>query len=264
MKPLLSAATIKSVSALKVKKYRQKYRKFTAEGEKIAIELLEDPGLVRIDAVYGLADWMERHSDLLRRAGCPFTPVQPHELDRLSGLQTPNKVLLVLKMPEPTLSAPPPRGWMFYLDGIQDPGNLGAIWRVADWFGMPALLCSPDTADLWNPKCIQASMGAFTRVPTEAIAPARLRERFPGWPLYGASMEGQPIHSMRFPGKGLMVIGQEGRGLSAEVLDLVRHTVSIPRGVGGGAESLNAAVAAGIVAAGFTVFSASESGPDSP
>jgi TrmH family RNA methyltransferase len=264
MKPLLSAATIKSVSALKVKKYRQKYRKFTAEGEKIAIELLEDPGLVRVDAVYGLADWIDRHAGLLHRSGRPFSVVQPHELDRLSGLQTPNKVLLVLEMPEHAPPMLPSTGWMFYLDGIQDPGNLGAIWRIADWFGMPALLCSPDTADPWNPKCIQASMGAFIRVPMVVMAPDGLRERFPGWPVFGASMQGQAIQSLHFPEKGLMMIGQEGRGLSAEVLDLVRHTVSIPRGVGGGAESLNAAVAAGILAARLTVFSASESGPDSP
>lgn len=219
---------------------------------------------MRIEAVYGVADWIDRHADVLRRAGCAFAVVQPHELDRLSGLQTPNRVLLVLEMPARVLSAPSPPAWVFYSDGIQDPGNLGAIWRVADWFGMPALLCSPDTADPWNPKCIQASMGAFARVPIETLAPDGLRERFPGWPVFGASMEGQPMHRLRFPETGLMAIGQEGRGLSAEVLGLVRQTVSIPRGVGGGAESLNAAVAAGIMAAQLTVFSASESGPGSP
>lgn len=264
MKPLLSAATIKSVSALKVKKYRQKYRKFAAEGEKIAIELLEKPGRVRISALYALGDWIDQHADLLRLSGCPFTVVQPQELARLSALQTPNKVLLVLEMPDDAMPALGPNGWMFYLDGIQDPGNMGAIWRIADWFGMPAVLCTPETADPWNPKCIQASMGAFIRVPIVPLKPGELPAHLPGWPVFGASMEGVPIHNMRFPEKGLMAIGQEGRGLSAELLRLVQHKVSIPKGAGGGAESLNAAVAAGILAARLTVFSASESGPDNP
>lgn len=246
---MVSQAAIKRITALKVKKYRQKYRKFTAEGEKIVRELLGSAHVWRVEAVYGLSAWAESNAVLLAAARTPFFPVSEAELGKLSAFSTPNKVLAVVDMPEPPPADPPLTGFAFFLDGLQDPANLGAVWRVADWFGMPALYASPDTVDAWNPKCIQAGMGAFLRVPFLEIPLDELLVKTQAPPVLGAVMNGASVYEAKLPERGLVVIGQEGRGVSEGALQCINHPVTIPRGPGGGAESLNAAVAAGILAA---------------
>lgn len=202
-----------------------------------------------IEAVYGLPAWAEAQAALLEAARVPFTAVSEGELGKLSAFATPNKVLAVVDMPEPATGEAPLKGFAFFLDGIQDPANLGAVWRVADWFGMPALYASPDTVDAWNPKCIQASMGAFLRVPFREVPLDELLKTNPGLPVLGAVMRGASLYDAELPERGLIVVGQEGRGVSEGALRRIDHPVTIPRGPGGGAESLNAAVAAGIFAA---------------
>ncbi|MBL7728364.1 MAG: RNA methyltransferase, partial [Dinghuibacter sp.] len=158
-------------------------------------------------------------------------------------------VLAIVHKPEPR--APEPlTGWAIALSGIQDPGNLGTIIRTADWFGITELICSTDCADVYNSKVIQATMGSFARVnitytQLEAYIPAQKNI-----PVYAAVLNGEPITGVDKAKKGILVIGNESKGISEPVMNLCTHRVSIPRK--GGAESLNAAVACGILLANLT------------
>jgi TrmH family RNA methyltransferase len=246
---LLSHNQTKLLTALRVKKYRQKYRKFTVEGEKMAAELLAQRR-VAVSAVFGLERWAAENAALIEPFLEKFNPVSESELKKISSLTTPNKVLVVAEMPNESFSPEILQtDFCFYLDGIQDPGNLGTILRTADWFGIPAVFCSPDSADAFSPKVVQASMGAFLRVKIWEIPFEKILENAPNLPVWGAVLEGKNIFEAKLPPNGLLVVGNEGRGVSPEVERRLTHRLSIPRHPNGGAESLNAAVAAGIFAA---------------
>jgi len=237
------------LTALQVKKYRQKYRKFTVEGEKIAAELLAQRRIT-VSAVFALERWADANAALLRPFLEKFNAVGEAELKKISSLTTPNQVLVVAELPGQPFSSAALRGdYCFYLDGIQDPGNLGAILRVADWFGIPGVVCSPDSADAFSPKAVQASMGAFLRVGIWEMPLEELLEKAPGAPVTGAVLGGESLFQTALPAGGVVVIGSEGRGVSPATEALLTHRLTIPRHPSGGAESLNAAVAAGIFAA---------------
>jgi TrmH family RNA methyltransferase len=138
---------------------------------------------------------------------------------------------------------------ILYADGIQDPGNLGTILRIADWFGIRALICSPDTVDWQNPKVIQASMGAFLRVQVIEVDWDTLKAQLPDVPTYATVMEGQNVMEAEIGANGIVVIGNEGKGIRPSVLEDCPHQLSIPRHERGGAESLNAGIATGIILA---------------
>ncbi len=246
---MLSHNQTKLLTALQVKKYRQKYRKFTVEGEKMAAELLAQQH-VAVSAVFGLERWAAENAALLQPFLDKFNPVSETELKKVSGLTTPNRVLVVAELPDvPFAPQILQQDFCFYLDGIQDPGNLGAILRVADWFGLPAIICSPDTVDAFSPKVVQAGMGAFLRVHIWEMPLEDVLVLTPGLPVMGAVLGGDNIFQAKLPSNGLVVIGNEGRGISPVVEGLLTHRLTIPRHPNGGAESLNAAVAAGIFAA---------------
>jgi RNA methyltransferase, TrmH family len=248
---MLSHNQTKFLTALQIKKYRQKYRKFIVEGEKMIAELLLQKHL-QIDALFGFERWAAENDVLLQPFLEKFNPIGEADLKKISTLSSPNRVLAVVDMPEqPPVPALPERGYCFYLDGLQDPGNLGAILRIADWFGMRPVFCSPDCVDAYNPKVIQSGMGAFLRVPVFEIALPDLLSASPGTAVCGAVLDGENVFKTKLPESGLIVIGNEGRGIGAEAAALLTRRVSIPRAAGGGAESLNAAVAAGILAAAF-------------
>ena len=145
-----------------------------------------------------------------------------------------------------------PRGWGLFLDGIQDPGNLGTILRIADWFGISRVFSSPDCVDPFNPKVVQATMGAFLRVSCIETTIDRLYQEYPGIPIYGEVMDGENVFHTSLKGaNGIIVIGNEGSGISPEAERLLSHRISIPPAAHSGAESLNAAVATGILCAVF-------------
>lgn len=158
----LTKAQLKYLQSLKVKKYRQRYNKFAVEGAKIAFELLS-ASPEKVEMVIALPEWIEENQSLLQRAGRPVEAVSEFVLHQISALQTPNKVYLLVEMnpvaPDPAEVA---SGLSLYLDGIQDPGNLGTILRIADWFGLAAVFCDPQCVEWANPKVIQASMGSFS------------------------------------------------------------------------------------------------------
>ncbi|MCC6460048.1 MAG: RNA methyltransferase [Saprospiraceae bacterium] len=245
---MLSNSQQKFLTALQVKKYRQKYRNFTVEGSKMVAELLQQQR-IPVVAVYGLERWAQENAALLAPFYDKFNPVSESELRKISALSSPNAALAVATLPE---DAPPqwaPDRYAFYLDGIRDPGNLGTILRIADWFGLPAVFCSADCADAFSPKVVQASMGAIFRVATAELPLEQLLNTNPALPVLGAMFDGENLFSCALPPAGLLVIGNEGSGISPEVAARLTRRLTIPRGPGSGAESLNASVAAGILAA---------------
>lgn len=246
----LSKNEIKFVQSLRLKKFRQKYDNFIAEGEKIAAESLQQ-SLFRAVRIYAVPEWLSTHPALTGLGPTPpVHEVSETELGKISGLSTPNKVLLVLRPPAdaPGLELLPGELALF-LDDLQDPGNLGAILRIADWFGIARVFCSPGSVDVFNPKVVQGSMGAFLRVQTAEAPLAELRRANPDAAVMGALLDGANIFESDPPRAGILIIGNESKGISPEAQGLLTHRITIPKGAGGGAESLNAAVAAGILVA---------------
>ena len=246
----LSKNTIKWINALRQKKYRQKYNKFIVEGDKMTREILQQQNW-RIDRIYALDSWLKTHPNLLALYDDRTDVVSPAELKKISALKTPNQVLVVVDIKETPLEVKQLiKTKSLYLDGIQDPGNMGTIMRIADWFGLEAVFCSEDCADLYNSKVIQSSMGAFLRVASWRISLPKLLALHPDWPVMGAVLEGQNVFRTSFPDRGLLVIGSEGKGISPENNTLLTHRITISKK--GGAESLNAGVACGIICALWT------------
>lgn len=221
---------LKLIRSLHQKKYRTRHGLFLAEGVKVVSELLE--GGLEPYRIYST------EPDLLAGAEA----VTGAELQKMSALVQPNRTLGVFHIPE--LHPPAWSGWVLALDGVRDPGNLGTLIRLCDWFGIRELVCSPDTVDCFNPKVLQATMGSLARVgvhylPLEEVLPQS------GLPLFGASMEGAPAASVTLPDKGVLVLGSESHGVSAPVRTLLDQVVCVP--AFGQAESLNVATAGAIL-----------------
>jgi len=232
---MLAKSQVKYIQSLGQKKFRDQEGAFVVEGPKMVKELLAASNLELIHLV-GVASF--------REAGIPFIEVKESELQRISSLSAPNQVLAVFRKPvfeEPRFED----SVSLVLDGIQDPGNLGTIVRIADWFGIRNLVCTPDSADVFNPKATQSTMGSVGRVQVLYEDPIALMDRYPDLPVYAAVLGGKSIYEQPAVRKGWIVIGNESRGIRGELLQRATHPVTIPRI--GQAESLNAAVATGII-----------------
>ncbi len=246
---MLSNNQLKHIRSLGVKKYRQEHGQFLVEGDKMVAELLGQQR-IKVSSIFALSAWMDKNARFLNPFADRVHVVTEAELDKISALTTPNQVLAVAHLPEdPCEETLASTDLCFYLDGIQDPGNMGSILRIADWFGFPAVYCSPDCTDVYSPKVVQASMGAIFRVQSWELPLEALLSKLPDLPVAGAVLDGENVHQADLPKHGLLVIGNEGRGISTEVSKLLTHRLSIPRHAAGRAESLNASVAAGILAA---------------
>ncbi len=248
---MLSHSQIKYVQSLQQKKFRRQYGVFLAEGEKIISELLQSH--FEMEGVYALADWLQENSHQIPD-GLKVFETSQKDLERISGLKTPNKVLAVVKTPTDESAPTSQKGLSLVLDKVQDPGNLGTIIRTADWFGIRQVICSPDTAEVFSPKVVQASMGSFLRVRVYYTELKPFLEKAAGeTPIYGAFLEGEDLWEVEVKNKGILVIGNESKGISPEVAALVQKKVRIHGGKKPGkpdaAESLNASVAAGILMA---------------
>lgn len=234
----LTKAEIIRLRGLRLKKNREAEQRFVVEGPKVVAELLAAGH--SLEAIYATPDWRGP-------AEVQVTEITVPEMARISHYPTPSPVLAVGQINRPTL---PPgelaQGFTLVLDGIQDPGNVGTLLRTADWFGFSRVLLSPDCADLFSQKVINASMGSFSRIRvyTTHLAPALALVDVP---ILGCDLAGTPLGELARPAQAVVVIGSEGRGLSVEVAAHLTERITIPRL--GQAESLNAAVAAGIVCA---------------
>lgn len=234
---MLSKNELKYIQSLCQKKQRQAEGLFIAEGTKLAEELLKSHYHIR--KIYATADW---EPPVLPKE--PVETITEAELERVSSLQTPNKVLIIAEQPRKTPTPVLTKGLTLLLDGIQDPGNLGTLIRIADWFGIKQVIAGEHTAELYNPKVIQSTMGSFIRVNVVYQSLEEILESCK-LPVYGALLKGENVNKIKQVGDGLLVIGNESKGISQELLPYITHPVTIPRI--GGAESLNAAVAAGII-----------------
>ncbi|PHN07994.1 TrmH family RNA methyltransferase [Flavilitoribacter nigricans] len=245
----ISKNKIKYLKSLHRKKFRQKYDNFILEGDKMTRELLDAPDHP-ISGLYALEEWLSANPKIQQLPPENVFTVTPAELSQISTLTTPNQVLATVQLPHPVFDISwLHTHWTFYLDNIQDPGNMGTILRIADWFGLEWVCGSPGCVEVFNPKVVQASMGAILRVKFAELELSDFTADLKEMPILGASMEGQNIYQARLPSRGLIVIGNEGQGISENVKDFITNYIAIPRHPKGGAESLNAGVSAGIIAA---------------
>jgi TrmH family RNA methyltransferase len=235
----LSKAKQKWLRSLQLKKNRDEEKLFVVEGEKMVLEGLEKN---RENLHSLIVD--KAHETLIPKDVLPYSfAVTSNEMEQLSSLKTPNKLIAVFKRKNESIQ---PNVFGIVLDGIQDPGNLGTILRLADWFGIQQIICSHDTVEVYNPKVIQASMGAIFRV---AVHYTNLESFLTetNQPSYAAMLSGEHYKQVMYPANGLLVMGNEGKGIRPEIERLVDHKITIPRL--GEAESLNVSTATAILLA---------------
>ncbi len=237
---MLSKNEVKYIQSLGHKKRRDEERLFLMEGSKMVAELLEQyPS--KVVRLYATETFFNQHPSAKNIA--QHFIVSDDELARISQLQTPNQALALVHYFADEAIELPTTDWSLVLDGIRDPGNMGTIIRLADWFGIRNIICSPDCADIYNPKVVQATMGSIMRVNviekelTSFLSNQQL-------PVVGAVLGGKELSSFQFPGAGLLVIGNESNGIREDVTSLLTDKLMIPRF--GEAESLNAAIATSI------------------
>ncbi len=236
---MLSKNEIKGIQSLHQKKVREEERLFIAEGPKIILELVQTVPK-QFKKIYALKSWIDKTANALQNI--PFEEISEIELGKISQLQAPNEVVGVLHHFECVV--PQPKGFILYLDGIQDPGNFGTIIRIADWFGIKDIVCGDGCADVYNAKVVQATMASIARVNI-------FYEGGSGWlqqqslPKYAAALNGTSIHHLKKMASGILIIGNESKGIRPEVAGQATEHITIPRI--GEAESLNAAVATGII-----------------
>jgi RNA methyltransferase, TrmH family len=234
---MLTAHTIKVLQSLDKKKFRQKYNLFLVEGNKIICELF--------NSKFKIKEIFSTDPQKLGRADIPITHISENELKKISLLQNPKDSVAVCYLnPEEKLED---QNIQLVLDGIQDPGNLGTIIRLADWFGIEQIICSEDTVDFYNPKVIMSTMGSFTRV---NLVYTNLREYLSqtGNINIGTDMDGENIYTFEKPEKINLILGNEGNGMRPETEKLIQKSIMIPRfGKSQSTESLNVSMAAGII-----------------
>ena len=234
---MISKNQIKFVRQLEQKKYRKAEGLFVAEGPKVVGDLLRAG--FKAHTIFATSEWQSQ--------GLPFQEVSDEELRRVSFLQHPQKVLALFFIP--SIPVPSVSNLSLALDDVQDPGNLGTIIRIADWFGIDTIYCSENTTDAWSPKVVQATMGSIARVNIvytnlkELISKAQV-------PVYGTLLDGQDIYTQKLSKEGLIVMGNEGNGISAEIRQMINRKLLIPQ-FHEGPESLNVAIATAITCSEF-------------
>ncbi len=243
---MISKSAIKQIAALRQQKFRKEQGLFVVEGRKMVEELLRSD--FETVGLYATEAFLNEHPDF--EAAEPVGEVQ---MRQMSSQDTPPGLLAVVRIPEPHAIETASR-FVLAFDGIANPGNMGTLLRTAEWFGIGDVVCSPDCVELWNPKTVQATMGSLFRVKVwkADLPPYLLQARSEGKAVYGALLEGEDLFQMGSRPEGVIVIGSESHGIRAEVLPCITHPVTIPRMGGSVTESLNAAVAGGIILAELT------------
>jgi len=232
---LITRSQIKFIRNLRFKKHRIKHQCFVVEGEKIVSELLSSN--FEIIELYAVDQWICIDKKLV------VNYISNNQLQSISTLKSPNKVLAIVKNPD--LGIIKNTNITLVLDSIRDPGNLGTIIRVCDWFSVNKIVCSLDTTDVFSPKVIQATMGSIFRVHLQYLD---LEEYFKkiDEPIYGAFIEGQNIKNVKIEEKAHLVLGNESNGISKPIANLINNRISIFK-KGKNIDSLNVAIATGIM-----------------
>jgi RNA methyltransferase, TrmH family len=239
---MLSKGKLKYIKSLQLKKYRKEEQCFLVEGAKSVAELLSSD--FEVTMVLSSHSWLKYFEELVGKKGAEIHAVSEKELTAAGSRQTNDEAIAVARMKSEKMPVRGPDEFILILDGINDPGNLGTIIRTADWYRLRHIVASEDTADFYNPKVIAASMGSFIRVSCSYISLPDFIRKDRG-PVYGTYADGQDVHTTSFATGGLIVIGNESKGISPDVGALVTHRIGIPRY--GRAESLNAGIATAVV-----------------
>lgn len=250
---MISKSQIQFIKSLSISKFRKSHRQFIAEGPKLINELMHSS--FKIEAIYAQASWIDKNQFKFSNETNIYE-VSEKELGRISGLKTPNQVLATVHMTEnvsPELKSF--NDLVLMLDDIRDPGNIGTIIRTADWFGIKQIICSNSCVDIYNPKVVQATMGSLFRVQVFYTNLKEYLEQLPKDQLiYGTLLEGEDIYKTNLSNQGIIVIGNESRGISKELIPFITNKITIPNysfKPWDTAESLNASTATAIVCAEF-------------
>ena len=238
---MVSKNQIKLITSLQQKKFRKEHQLFFAEGKKVIQEL--------IHSNFFLENLFTTTASFPEVNPKKILPISESELKKISALTTPNDCLAVFRMPES--KSINETGLIVALDDIRDPGNLGTIIRLCDWFGISELVCSEETVDIYNPKVVQATMGSIARVNVTYVN----LEKFIAettLPVFGTFMDGDNIYKSDLPKEGIIVMGNEANGISSQIEKAVNHRIAIPRfGNLQQTESLNVATATAIILSEF-------------
>ena len=230
---MITKNQIKFIKSLSLKKKRIKEQLFIAEGEKVVSELLRSD--FEIKNIYATKEWEVSNDNI--------TQISNAELQKISNLKSPNKVLAVVQFKNHKIIKHD--GITLVLDEINDPGNLGTIIRICDWFGVKQIICSKNTVDIFNPKVVQSAMGSTFRVKVNYTDLVNYLSDITT-PIYGAFMDGENLKEVKIPKSAHLVMGNEANGISAEINKLITDKVAI-KNIGKSAESLNVAVATSIL-----------------
>lgn len=248
---MVSKSSVKYIQSLQQKKFRDEYGVFVAEGPKVVPELVATQTF-QLMALYGTSQWLlEQENNRMEISSGVIFEISQAELERMSGLKSPNSCLAIFRKKE-TIPPVPTDSLILMLDELQDPGNLGTIIRTADWFGVKQIICSPETTDCYNPKVVQSTMASLGRVEVyyqdlrEWLTPRQDKI------LLCSSLQGVPLSDIEPAANQVLVIGNESKGVNASLLAIATELISIPKI--GEAESLNAAVATGIMLSHFCKF----------
>jgi TrmH family RNA methyltransferase len=241
---MVSRRTLKLIKSLQLKKYRKKYKLFLVEGSKVVLELLESDYKVR--TLIGTPVFINSLQDYPKiQQVAEIITTDEETLTAASHFKHNHTVLAVVEIPEATPFVFPDHAYVLALDDVKDPGNLGTILRIADWYGINRIICSAETTDLYNPKVISASMGSFLRVEVfyedlQAFFEKNSRT------VYAACVdEGQSVHQVSFQKSGILLMGSESHGISPGLAAHIDQKINIPRY--GQAESLNVSIATAIM-----------------
>ena len=240
---MFSKAVVKYVKSLQVKKYRSQHQAFVVEGAKSVLELLQSD--FKIQHLFVTESFVNEHTAILSK-GFKYDVVTEKELVAAGTFSSNNAALAVASMRKLPPLALREQDFVIALDDIRDPGNLGTIIRIADWYGIEHVVCSETCADFYNPKVISATMGSFTRIKVHYLnLPEWLAQHTQKFNIYGASLAGENLHRMQLKPEGIVVLGNEANGISPEVARQVNRLIKIP--AFGKAESLNVATATAII-----------------
>lgn len=245
---MISKARIKQIHALEIRKYRKQEQLFVAEGPKLVGDLLQT---MQPEYVAARPSWIRENRDLLHLSD--IDEITEDELHRASLLRTPKDVIALFRIPQYVWTSDTPlKALVLALDGVQDPGNLGTIVRIADWFGIEDILCSQETVDIYNPKAIQATMGAIARVRVHQVDLATILQQS-DCPIYGTFLDGENLYNKPLGNHGIIIMGNEGNGISKQISMLVNERLFIPNypQERQTSESLNVAIATSIICAEF-------------
>jgi TrmH family RNA methyltransferase len=245
---MISKNQIKQVKALHLKKFRDEEKLFIAEGIKVVNEIITtNPDIIH--QLFVTESYLQGNSNVLPETKLEYVTISEEDLKKISTQQQPNNALAVCyyfeeAVPETDLS----KQFSFYLDDIRDPGNLGTILRMADWFGIEEIFCSKQSTDLYNPKTIQSAMGSFLRVRVHYCDLYEVAKK--NIPVYGAVLNGENIYKAGLQ-NGLIIIGNEANGIAEKNFKFITHPITIPSAENSSTESLNAAMATAIICSEF-------------